>query len=119
VSDDRARFYEVVRRIPSGRVATYGEVAALAGRPGRARQVGYALAALRDASLPWHRVLNARGEVSRRSDPACEALQRQLLEREGVGFDAAGRVSLAVHGLRARGVAQGGARSGRRAKGTR
>lgn len=84
----------MVRRIPKGRVATYGQVAALAGLPSQARQVGYALAALRDARVPWHRVINARGEISRRSEPGAEVRQRALLEREGLRFDARGRVAL-------------------------
>jgi methylated-DNA-protein-cysteine methyltransferase-like protein len=92
-----ARIYAVVRRIPKGRVATYGQVAELAGLPRQARQVGYALAALADKRVPWHRVLNARGEVSPRSDPGPERLQRALLEREGVAFDARDRVALALH----------------------
>ena len=97
------RIYDAVRRIPRGRVATYGQVAELAGLPGHARQVGYALAALREADdVPWHRVVNARGEVSRRSDPVFEELQRRLLRREGVAFDAAGRVALARHRARLR-----------------
>jgi methylated-DNA-protein-cysteine methyltransferase-like protein len=96
------RIYEAVRRIPRGSVATYGQVAELAGLPGRARQVGYALAALRGGDVPWHRVVNARGAVSPRSDPAFEALQRRLLRREGVALDRAGRVCLARHGLRPR-----------------
>jgi methylated-DNA-protein-cysteine methyltransferase-like protein len=89
------RIYAVVRRIPRGRTATYGQVAALAGRPGHARQVGYALHALRDGTgVPWHRVINARGEVSRRARPGAELSQRMLLEREGIRFDARGRVAL-------------------------
>lgn len=94
-SDDAyARIYDVVRRIPAGRVATYGQVAALAGRPGHARQVGYALHALDDIDLPWQRVINSRGEVSPRSFPGPETLQRLMLEDEGVVFDADGRVDL-------------------------
>ena len=90
------RYYDVVRRIPSGRVATYGQVAAEAGLPGRARQVGYAMAALPNGSdVPWHRVVNARGEVSRRSGgTAFEQIQRVLLEAEGVRFSAHGRIDL-------------------------
>jgi methylated-DNA-protein-cysteine methyltransferase-like protein len=90
------RIYRVVARIPRGQVATYGQVAELAGMPRAARQVGYALAALRDDSrgVPWHRVLNARGEISARSEPGFEGLQRMLLEREGVRFDQSGRVAL-------------------------
>jgi len=89
-------FYDVVRRIPSGRVATYGQVAAEAGFPGRARQVGYAMAALPNGSdVPWHRVVNARGEISRRSGgTAFEQIQRVLLEAEGVRINAHGRIDL-------------------------
>ena len=86
--------YAIVRRIPRGRVATYGQVATLAGLAGHARQVGYALSALPEASsVPWHRVVNARGEVSRRSEPGCDDEQRELLEAEGVVF-AGERLSL-------------------------
>ncbi len=88
------RIYAVTRRIPPGRVATYGQVAALAGLAGHARQVGYALHALQDDDVPWHRVLNARGEVSRRAEPGAEELQRLLLKSEGIRF-AAGRIDLA------------------------
>ena len=105
MSDDRpatgagtyARIYVVVRKIPRGRVATYGQVAQLAGLPGHARQVGYAMAALSDgARVPWHRVINAAGRVSlRRDGPGAGVRQRQLLERERVTFNAAGVVSLA------------------------
>lgn len=89
------RIYDVVRRIPLGRVATYGQVAALAGLAGHARQVGYALHSLEEGSnLPWQRVINARGEVSPRSTPGWEGFQRQLLEEEGVVFSARGRIDL-------------------------
>lgn len=90
------RIYAAVRRIPRGRVATYGQIAVLAGLPGQPRQVGYALSALSDArSVPWHRVINAKGQISQRSDPRYEKAQRALLENEGVVFDSTGRVSLA------------------------
>ena len=89
------RIYDAVQRIPPGRVATYGQVAALAGLAGRARQVGYALHALPEGSpVPWHRVINARGEVSPRSRPGWEGYQRFLLEEEDVEFDGGGRVDL-------------------------
>jgi methylated-DNA-protein-cysteine methyltransferase related protein len=92
----RNRIYSVVRRIPRGRVATYGQVAELAGLPGQARQVGYALHALPMGSrVPWHRVINAAGAVSLRAAPGDEVTQRQLLESEGIVFDARGRVPLA------------------------
>jgi methylated-DNA-protein-cysteine methyltransferase related protein len=86
----------VIRRIPRGRVATYGQVASLAGLDGHARQVGYALHALPpDTALPWHRVVNASGRISRRSLPGGELIQQMLLEREGVRLSPLGRVSLA------------------------
>ncbi|MEE2776538.1 MAG: MGMT family protein [Acidobacteriota bacterium] len=87
-------FYDVVRRIPEGRVATYGQVASLAGLPRHARQVGYALHALDAEDVPWHRVINASGEVSPRATPGWEGHQRALLEVEGVEFSVAGKVSL-------------------------
>ncbi len=100
-SDMYRRIYSVVWRIPKGRVATYGQVAALAGLPGHARQVGYALRALRkDSKVPWQRVINAKGEVSLRSVPGREVDQRLLLDREGVGFDQRGRASLREYGWR-------------------
>ncbi len=90
------RIYSVVARIPRGRVATYGQVAKLAGVQNGARQVGYALAALRPGhQLPWHRVVNAGGAISLR-DPGGAQEQRFRLEKEGVRFGAAGRVDLRV-----------------------
>ena len=84
-----------VRSIPRGAVATYGQIAELAGLEGHARQVGYALHNLPDGStVPWHRVVNARGEVSARSRGDSHELQRLLLEAEGVEFDASGRIDL-------------------------
>lgn len=91
----RERIYAVVARIPRGRVATYGQVAALAKIGAQPRLVGYALAALPDGTrLPWHRVVNAQGRVSPRATPGWDALQRALLEREGVTFDSRGRIDL-------------------------
>lgn len=79
--------YTVVRMIPEGSVATYGQIARLAGRPNGARQVGYALAALPDEhDVPWHRVINAQGKVSLRATPGYEDVQQLLLEDEGVEF---------------------------------
>ncbi|MFI5349234.1 MAG: MGMT family protein [Elusimicrobiota bacterium] len=92
----RRRIYDVVRRIPRGRVATYGQVAWLAGFPRHARQVGYALQALPDdETAPWQRVVNAQGMISPRAHPYGVLQQRELLEREGVAFDANGRIRLA------------------------
>lgn len=89
------RIYAVVRRVPRGQVATYGQIAEAARLPGQPRLVGYALHALPSSTaVPWHRVVNARGMVSIRSDGAASLSQRLLLEREGVTFDARGRLSL-------------------------
>jgi len=95
VNRNYPRIYAAVRRIPRGRVATYGQIADLAGLPGHARQVGYALNALStESNLPWQRVINSAGRISLRAAPGADHLQRLLLESEGVAFDDSGRVSL-------------------------
>ena len=100
MSPSYRRIYDAVARIPKGRVASYGQVAQLAGLPGRARQVGYALHAMPDGTnLPWHRVVNARGEISLGGESG--KLQLQRLRREGVRFDARGRIDLRVFGISA------------------
>ena len=93
------RIYEVVRRIPRGRVATYGDVARLAGLPRQPRLVGYALhAAPEGARLPWHRVVNAQGRLSLgRGVAGGELPQRFRLEREGVVFDPSGKIRLETY----------------------
>ena len=85
-------------------MATYGQVAEVAGLPGHARQVGYAMAALPDGStVPWHRVVNAKGEISLRGGAAGTDLpQRFRLEAEGVAFDGRGRISLKQFGWKPR-----------------
>ena len=94
-SDRYLRIYSVVRRIPRGRIATYGQIARLAGLPGCARQVGYALHALDEESdVPWQRVVNALGRVSLRREVGMDQVQRQLLEAEGLRFDANDRLDL-------------------------
>lgn len=97
--------YAVVRAIPRGRVATYGQVARLAGLPNHARLAGYALHALPARSdVPWHRVVNAKGEVSpRRDGSGHDRLQRLMLERENVRFDGKGRILLRTYRWRPRG----------------
>ncbi|HKO14878.1 MAG TPA: methylated-DNA--[protein]-cysteine S-methyltransferase [Gemmatimonadaceae bacterium] len=99
-SERYQKIYAAVRRIPRGRVCTYGEIAALAGMPRQPRVVGYALYALPAGStVPWHRVINARGMVSLRGAIRGSDLpQRLRLEREGVAFDARGKISLARFG---------------------
>ncbi len=88
------RIYAVVRQIPEGRVMTYGQVAAEAGLAGHARQVGYAMHVLKDDTVPWHRVINAQGQVSPRAERGWEGFQRHLLEEEGVEFNDRGVVNL-------------------------
>jgi methylated-DNA-protein-cysteine methyltransferase related protein len=85
-ADSYKRIYAVVRRVPRGRVATYGQVAALAGLPRHARLVGYALNQLPpESAVPWHRIVNAKGQISLRANGlGHEELQAQLLRREGV-----------------------------------
>lgn len=84
--------------IPRGRVASYGQIATLAGLPGRARLVGRVLSHLPPGSeVPWQRVVNARGEISLPDDAG--ARQRRLLESEGVSFSASGRIDLRRFGV--------------------
>jgi methylated-DNA-protein-cysteine methyltransferase related protein len=101
-------YYRIIRRIPRGRVATYSQVALLAGRPRAARQVGFALAALHGTRqrIPWQRVLgrrSARWAAIAIRDPIGGAAQRDLLQREGVSVDDRGRVSLERFGWRSPG----------------
>ncbi|NJK59845.1 MAG: methyltransferase [Oscillatoriales cyanobacterium SM2_1_8] len=95
------RIYAATRQIPTGRVATYGTVAHLAGLPGQARLVGYALfrVALPDTEIPWHRVINAKGEISRApSRHGSDWVQQARLLTEGIVFTADGKIPLAVYG---------------------
>jgi methylated-DNA-protein-cysteine methyltransferase related protein len=100
MSDTYPKIYRVIKRIPHGKVASYGQIARLAGMPNQARLVGYALHALRDSrdlGVPWHRVINAQGQVSL-SDPDDQDLQRGLLAQEGVLFSSNGRVDMKKYG---------------------
>ena len=91
--------YKLVRRIPRGQVATYGQVARFLGNPRAARTVGWALHSIPEGSdVPWHRVLNTHGTISFRARSQAATLQRTLLEEEGVVFDDSGRISLDVYG---------------------
>jgi methylated-DNA-protein-cysteine methyltransferase-like protein len=92
-----AKIYAAIRRIPKGKVATYGQIAKLAGLPRHPRLVGYALFnSEADSRLPWHRVVNAKGEISYSpSRRKADHLQRLLLEAEGVAFSERGRIDLA------------------------
>jgi methylated-DNA-protein-cysteine methyltransferase-like protein len=112
--DDRAskartrypRIYDLVRTIPTGEVATYGQIAFVA-ELSTPRMVGYAMAALPRISdpefepVPWHRVLNSQGRVSARRGGHADTRQRELLHDEGVVFSASGRIdfgAVAWHG---------------------
>lgn len=96
------RIWRQVARIPRGRVATYGQIASLAGLGRNARQVGYALHALPEGvAVPWQRVVNAAGRISLPHEDGRYDLQRALLESEGVVF-ARGRIDLARFGWRPR-----------------
>jgi methylated-DNA-protein-cysteine methyltransferase-like protein len=92
----------VVRRIPRGKVLTYGQVAELAGMPGAARVAGAAMrATTKEMGLPWQRVVGKRSRGMARIsilDPVGAGIQRALLEEEGVTFTRAGNISLAQHG---------------------
>lgn len=97
--DFTARVHDAVRAIPTGRVSSYGTIAAIAGRPRAARGVGRVLRQLSDGSdLPWWRVINARGEISIPRSGYGRRLQRALLEDDGVVFGEAGRVDMRVFG---------------------
>ncbi len=83
----RERVYEVVRRIPPGRVMGYGHVASALSQPGMARQVGWALAALPgETDVPWQRVIRSSGHLASQGDVDRAIRQRGLLEQEGVEF---------------------------------
>ena len=102
--------WSVVRKVPRGRVATYGQIAELAGLEGHARQVGYALHNLpAKSNVPWHRVVNAQGEISARSGGDSHELQRLLLEAEGVEFNPRGRIDLKVFRWKRAATARAGA----------
>lgn len=88
------RVLEIIKKIPKGRVATYGQIARYAGNPQASRQVAYILhSSTEKEKLPWHRVINSKGGISLRSKHGYE-LQKQMLEREGITFDEENRVDL-------------------------
>jgi methylated-DNA-protein-cysteine methyltransferase related protein len=93
------RIYTIVKRIPYGKISTYGQIANLAGLPRRARLVGYALFRVTpDSDVPWHRVINAKGEISESPfRQGNDYLQRALLEAEGITFNPQNKISLAQY----------------------
>lgn len=94
----RDKVIETIRRIPYGKVATYGQIAAMAGSPRRARHVGNILQKYSDSEdLPWFRVINSRGQISLPSYGGYE-VQRALLQQEGIEFNAQDTVDLKKFG---------------------
>jgi len=95
--------HRIVEGIPSGSVMTYGQIAEMAGNPRASRAVGYAMRAIPSGSdIPWHRVVNSKGEISLRRTMQGEddrLLQRAILEAEGVEFSKSGRIDLKKYGL--------------------
>lgn len=84
----------IIKLIPAGRVATYGQIAKLAGLPRNARQVGSILKNVSDPDVPWFRVVNSKGEISERGNGESQLVQRDVLEDEGVQFTKNGAVDL-------------------------
>ncbi len=90
--------YQIVKMIPRGKVATYGQIAAIYGRCS-ARQIGFAMAATpADEGIPWQRVINSKGRISPHSGGGGSEIQRQLLEQEGIQFDNYNRVDFSIYG---------------------
>lgn len=95
------KIYEVVKNIPKGKVATYGQVAFLAGNPRWARVVGYALHQNPDTqTIPCHRVVNRKGEVAPGFAFGGASIQRDLLKSEGIVFELDGRIDLEKYGIK-------------------
>lgn len=92
------RVYLLVQQIPTGKVATYGQIAALLDSPRSARTVGWALNALKEPTdVPWHRVLNSKGTISHYDSGEVKNLQKILLEAEGIRFDVKNKVDLTLY----------------------
>lgn len=95
--------FGVVRRIPKGRLASYGQVAMLAGFPGRPRQVGMVLKGLPQGSrIPWHRVVNNLGHIPSQGRPWSALEQARRLQAEGIPVNAEGELDLEAHRWRPR-----------------
>lgn len=94
------RIYQIVKKIPQGKVATYGQIAELAGLYGKARLVGYALyqVDMETDEIPWYRVVNAKGEISYSfKRQGGDYLQKVLLEEEGIEFNSKGKINLSQY----------------------
>jgi methylated-DNA-protein-cysteine methyltransferase-like protein len=90
------QIYALVRKVPKGKVATYGQIAYQLDRC-TPRMVGYAMAALMEKDVPWQRIVNAQGGISPRASGDGALIQRKLLEAEGVAFNENGRIDLKKH----------------------
>ena len=89
------KIYDMVKRIPEGKVAIYGQIAKLIGYPNHSRYIGLALSQLEgNSKVPWHRVVNAQGKISPRGLNGCDDYQRILLEEEGIQFNDNNCISL-------------------------
>ncbi|MFK7767979.1 MAG: MGMT family protein [Mariniblastus sp.] len=101
-SENTQAIIAMIRNIPKGQVASYGQIARLAGVPRNSRQVGAILKSLPpNQGIPWFRVVNSKGEISPRKSPDCHTRQRDMLESEGVVFTDRGKVSLNEYGWEA------------------
>jgi methylated-DNA-protein-cysteine methyltransferase related protein len=95
------KVYELVSKIPKGKVTSYGKIAVLLGNPRAARAVGYALNALKKTELqaiPWQRVINSKGQISFKGDTVRANLQRKILESEGIVFHSDGQIDFTLFG---------------------
>ena len=94
-NDNVERILTLIQQVPAGCVATYGQIAKLAGIPKNSRQVGSVLKKLPTGSgVPWYRIVNSKGEISDRKNESSQNIQRMALEEEGVSFDNNGRIRL-------------------------
>lgn len=98
VNGYRERVYDLVRKIPYGRVMTYGQIAAILGKGYTPRTVGYVMHSADIAGVPWQRVINSRGACSTGRLTIPVNLQQTMLEQEGIEFDAKGRCDLKKYG---------------------
>jgi methylated-DNA-protein-cysteine methyltransferase-like protein len=90
----RDRVYEIVRRIPAGRVMTYGQIADMLGEGYTARTVGFVMHAADEETTPWHRVINSQGGCSTGRIILPQDKQQRMLEAEGIEFNTRGRCDL-------------------------
>lgn len=94
---NRERILTIIKLVPAGRVATYGQIAHLAGLPNNARQVGSILKSFSGPDIPWFRIVNSKGEISQRRNGSSQLMQRDILEGEGVRFTESNRVDLSQY----------------------